>query len=73
MSRDVSPWLTVEEAADHLRVSVVTIRRWTAKGLLKSYPLGPRMRRWKKADLDLSLGYGHILTAEEMDALRASP
>ena len=43
--------LTVEEAADFLRVSKVTIRRWCASGRLPAFKIG---REWRinKIELD---------------------
>ncbi|MCH8991003.1 MAG: helix-turn-helix domain-containing protein [Acidobacteria bacterium] len=37
--------LTVSQAADLLHVHPDTLRRWAAKGLLRSYRVGPRRDR----------------------------
>ena len=44
-------WLTPEEAAKHLRISVPTIYRLTARGELPVYHVG-RSRRYRLRDLD---------------------
>ncbi|MBL1266061.1 MEDS domain-containing protein [Methylomicrobium sp. RS1] len=44
--------MTISEAADLLKVSKASLRRWTNSGLLKSYRVGNRSeRRFKLADL----------------------
>ncbi len=49
-----SPWLTIEEAADRLRVSVRWIERAVESGDLRQYKRG-RQRRYKAEDLDALL------------------
>ncbi|MGW4333832.1 excisionase family DNA-binding protein [Rhodococcus koreensis] len=44
--------LTVQQAADELGVSVITIRRRIADGSLPAHRLGPRLIRIRRADLD---------------------
>ena len=49
--------LTAREVADFLHVHIGTVRRWSDKGLLKSYRVGPRRdRRYKQQDV---LGFIH--------------
>lgn len=43
--------LTIAEAADLLRVSTVTIKRWLKQGRLPAYHVGPRAIRLRRADL----------------------
>jgi len=44
--------LTVQEVARFLRVHVSTVRRWSNRGLLKSYRINPRGdRRFKREDV----------------------
>jgi len=44
--------LTVQEVARFLRVHVSTVRRWSNRGLLKSYRINPRGdRRFKQEDV----------------------
>lgn len=43
--------ITVAEAADLLRVSTVTIKRWLKQGRLPAYHVGPRAIRLRRADL----------------------
>jgi excisionase family DNA binding protein len=38
-------WLTVQEAAAHMKVSPKTIRNWVKRGYLKAMVLGPRCMR----------------------------
>ena len=44
-------WLTVEEAADYLQVSVPTVYRWMREGVLPRHKVG-KVARIKKEDLD---------------------
>ncbi|MFC1892866.1 helix-turn-helix domain-containing protein [Chloroflexota bacterium] len=45
--------LTASDAADALNVHINTVRRWSNKGILKSYRIGPRGdRRFPKEDID---------------------
>ena len=44
-------WFTPQEAAEHLRISVPTLYRFTAQGRLACYHVG-RSRRYNRADLD---------------------
>jgi len=50
-------WLTVAQAADHLRVSPATIYRWVADGLIprRVLPAG-RGLRFDRRELDAALG-----------------
>ncbi|GEM_PF-1112887 len=43
--------ITVAEAAQLLRVSKVTIRRWLAQGRVQLYHVGPRAVRLRRGDL----------------------
>ncbi len=46
-------WLSVDEAAEYLRVSRRTIYKFTQDGRLPAYVLGPkRTRRFRRVDLD---------------------
>lgn len=47
-------YLTVREAAELLRVSVPTVRRWIASGSLPATRRGPHSLRIKRADLYLA-------------------
>ena len=44
-------FVTVREAADVLKVSTVTIKRWIKQGRLRAYHIGPRAIRINTADL----------------------
>lgn len=60
-SLDSKAMLTTSEAAQLLGVHVNTVRRWNAKGILKSYRIGPRGdRRFQRQDLDSFLKEAEI-------------
>lgn len=45
--------MTSREAAEHLAIHINTLHRWTAKGLIKSYRIGPRGDyRYRLSDLE---------------------
>ncbi len=47
-----SPMLTPDDVADFLSVHINTVRRWTNKGILKAYRIGPRGdRRFRQEDV----------------------
>lgn len=48
--------LTISEAADYLRLHIVTLRRWSDSGRIKTYRVGKRGdRRFKKSDIEALL------------------
>jgi excisionase family DNA binding protein len=49
-----SKWITRKEAAQILRVSLVTISDWSKKGVLKPYYIGSRVR-FKLAEIEAIL------------------
>ena len=50
------PMLTVRDVASLLSVDINTVRRWTNKGILKAYRIGPRGdRRFRQEDIALFL------------------
>ena len=52
-SNEIEPMLTTSEVARKLNVHINTIRRWSNKGILKAYRIGPRGdRRFKKRDIE---------------------
>jgi excisionase family DNA binding protein len=51
---DPSPWLTIDEAADRLKVHVRTIERMVLSGALPEYR-HKRTRRYLTADVDAVL------------------
>jgi excisionase family DNA binding protein len=63
--RRVPDWLTAPEAAKYLRVDRTTIYRWEKAGILRSYPLPIRGRRFKQADLDALLESGGQIDGDE--------
>jgi excisionase family DNA binding protein len=44
-------WLTINQAADDVQVTIRTIYRWIADGRLRAYRIGPRVVRIKASDL----------------------
>jgi excisionase family DNA binding protein len=53
----VEDWLTIEEAASYLKLSVPTIRKYITAGKLPSYKQG-RLIRLKRPELDAFLESG---------------
>ena len=51
--------LTAEEVMGWLKVSLVTIRRWTSSGYIPHVKLGLRMVRYRKEDIDAWLANFH--------------
>jgi len=48
-----SPLLRTSDVAHLLNVHINTVRRWSNKGILKSYRIGPRGdRRFKRKDIE---------------------
>lgn len=50
--RAIAVYVSLEEAADSMSVSVRTIRRWIAAGTLPAYRCGKRAIRIKLDDLE---------------------
>lgn len=48
-------WMTLDEAAEYLRVTRSTLYRWMKASKLRSYKLGDRAVRVKRKDLDALL------------------
>ncbi|QRY48126.1 helix-turn-helix domain-containing protein [Mycolicibacterium boenickei] len=48
-------WATKEEVANHIRVSVKTIQRMTARGELTAHRVGPRLIRYDLNEVDVNL------------------
>ncbi len=53
--RTIPVYLSLEEAAEAMSVSVKTIRRWIAAGTLPAYRCGKRAIRIKLEDLEAAL------------------
>ena len=47
----VQPWISIQEAADLLGVSIATLRRWCRDGVVPTHRLGPRLLRFDTAEL----------------------
>jgi len=61
-----SGWLTVEEAANHLKVKPRTLLLWARRGKVKAFALsGTKRRVWRfrQADLDAALLESPVLTS----------
>lgn len=48
-------WATKEEVAEHIRVSVKTVQRMTARGELTAHSVGPRLIRYDLNEIDATL------------------
>ena len=56
---DSKVMLTTTDVAQLLGLHPNTVRRWNAKGILKSYRIGPRGdRRFKREDIEAFIGNG---------------
>jgi excisionase family DNA binding protein len=56
IKRETEPMLTVREVANLLHVHVNTVRRWSNRGLLKTYQINRRGdRRFRQVDVALFL------------------
>jgi len=50
--RNISPMLTTREVARLLNVHINTVRRWSNRGIIKAYRVGPRSdRRFREEDV----------------------
>lgn len=49
---EAAEWLTVQEAAERLKVSRVTIYRWAREGRLVIYKFGPKVARVRWQDVE---------------------
>jgi len=47
-------WMTAKEVAEHLKVSLATVYRWTDEGRLTKYQAG-RVTRYKRDEVDEAL------------------
>ena len=55
--KEIDPMLTASEVARLLNVHINTVRRWSDRGVLKAYRIGPRGdRRFSKEDIISFLG-----------------
>jgi excisionase family DNA binding protein len=50
-SKNRKEWLTAQEAAEFLGITVNALRIRVCRGLIPAYKLGPRMLRFKLRDL----------------------
>lgn len=64
-----SRWATKEEVAQHLRVSVKTVQRMTARGELTAHNIGPRLIRYDLTEIDQML----VGSSHEVDSMRGKP
>lgn len=53
------PWMTAQQAAEHLQLSKTTFRRLVDSGDLATYRIGKRLLRFKREDLDALLSTVH--------------
>jgi excisionase family DNA binding protein len=55
MTARLNDWLTIAEACAYLKVTRATVYRWIRDGRLKSYRLGERGTRLRRADVEAML------------------
>lgn len=61
--------LTARQVADFLQVHISTLRRWSDKGILKSYRVGPRRdRRYRQEDVLGFVSEDHIASGQGGDS-----
>lgn len=56
---DVPELLTPAQVAEELQVTVVTVRRWIARGALRASKVGPRRWTIRRSDLDSFVSGAH--------------
>jgi len=56
MQKNSEQYMSIGEAADHLGVSIDTLRRWAKKGKVSTYRSPGRHRYFKRSDLDQVFG-----------------
>ena len=49
--KEPTEWITRQEAADLIGVSLVTIHNWTKEGVINAHKIGTRIR-FKRADIE---------------------
>ncbi len=59
-----SPWMTVAEAADYLRVTVAALRKRIERGQVPAHRWG-RLLRLRRAELDRLLDSGQVSAVAE--------
>ncbi len=59
---EATEWVTIQEAADRLKVSKVTIYRWAREGLLAIYKFGPKVSRVRWQDVEAMAQARHAPT-----------
>jgi len=77
-NREMGGMLTVGEVAQLLYVHSNTLRRWTEKGIIKAYRIGPRGdRRFRQEDIAVLLrGYNRgvqVSTAKRNQQMSGVP
>lgn len=55
MTTHLNGWLTIAETCNYLKVTRATVYRWIRNGRLRSYRLGERGTRLRRADVDAML------------------
>ena len=56
--KNIAELVSIKEAAKILNVSTITLRRWDARGILKSFRPTPKSkRRYKKEDITSRMGF----------------
>ncbi|MEH3142507.1 MAG: helix-turn-helix domain-containing protein [Mycobacterium kyogaense] len=61
-------WATEDQAAEHVGVSVYTIRRWRDQGLIAGYRFGSRCLRYDLNEIDAMATRNDDVTGERSAA-----
>ena len=58
ITKSISPWLTIKEAALYIKSSERTLRRWIATGIVKTYRMPAGSHRILRRDVDSIVMFG---------------
>ena len=61
---------SISEAAEHLGVSALTLRKWEAQAKVRAFRTPGGHRRFRKSDLDIILGYDEKSTDKLRDIIK---
>ena len=52
MNEEINDLLLAEDIAEWMKVSLITIRRWTSNGFIPHMRIGQRMVRYREVDIE---------------------
>lgn len=74
MNEEMEPMLTIKEVSVLLHVHVNTVRRWSDRGLIKSYQINRRGdRRFRQKDIEQFLTIMNAKPIEQVSRGGSSP